>query len=69
MKTARRRLTKRNAPRRRNTRRIHKLFTVEKVIIHARPVNGADATGRLVRVILPALCAQLMARTNGKARP
>ena len=63
MKATRRRLTKRNAPRRLNTGRAStKLLLVEKVILHARPVNGtASRGGRRVGVILPGILAQLVA--------
>ncbi len=63
MRTTRRRLTKRIAPRRRNTERDNKLFTVEKVIIHARPVNSSSSkTWRKVSELLPAVFALIAAR-------
>jgi len=69
VKTTRRRLTKRNAPRRRNTERTSKnVLLVEKVIIHARAVNGpAPRGGRSIGAIPPGILAQLVAVRGGKA--
>lgn len=67
MKAKRRRLTKRNAPRLAGTERIGNLLLVEKVIIHARPVNGPSARGsRRVGGILPGVFAQLVVVREGK---
>jgi hypothetical protein len=64
-----RRLTKRNAPRRRNTERTSKtLLLVEKVIIHARAVNRPAPRGvRSIGAIPPGILAQLVAVRGGKA--
>ena len=69
MKTTRRRLTSRNAPRRQNTERTSKtLLLVEKVIIHARAVNRPAPRGvRSIGAIPPGILAQLVAVRGGKA--
>lgn len=68
MKATRRRHTKRNAPRLAGTERIENLLLVEKLIIHARPVNGPGARGsRHVGEILPGVFAQLVAVRGRKA--
>lgn len=66
MKTTRRPITKRNAPRRLNTGRVDELFTVEKIIVHARPVNHAGVkTWRRVSELLPAVLALIAANKGG----
>lgn len=68
MKAKRRRLTKRNAPRLAGTERMGNLLLVEKVIIHARAVNGPAARGsRHVGKILAGVFAQLVAVRGRKA--
>ena len=64
-----RRLTKRNEPRRQNTERTsNTLLLVEKVIIHARAVNGPAPRGvRSIGAIPPGILAQLVAVRGGKA--
>ena len=64
MKTSRRRLTKRNAPRRSNTRRKSNFLMIEKVIVHARLVNAGC---RHIGEIIPAALAQIFAVSKRKA--